>query len=75
MTDSRTRLEIQGATQQWVASFMSQYGISAAAMTDALNAILVQLHSQVIEEYLVSEAQAAQQKKELEEMENGQADL
>lgn len=75
MTDLRTRLEIQGATQQWVASFMNQYGISAAAMTDALNAILVQLHSQVIEEYLVSEAQAAQQKKELEEMENGQADL
>lgn len=77
MSDLRTRLEVQGATQQWVASFMKQYGVSAAAMTDALNAVLVKLHGQVIEEYLVSEAQSVQQQqlKELEEIEDGEADL
>ena len=75
MTDLRLRLEIQGATQQWVASFMKQHNISAAAMTDALNAVLVNLHSRVIEEYLVSEAQAMQQQTELEEIQNDEANL
>lgn len=77
MSDLRTRLEVQGATQQWVASFMAQYGVSAAAMTDALNAVLVKLHGRVIEEYLVSEAQSVQQQqlKELEEIEDGGANL
>ena len=56
----QTRLEVQGATQQWVASFMQQYSISASMMEDALNKILCNLKDQVMIEFL-SAAAAEQQ--------------
>lgn len=46
------RYEIQGATQQWVDSFISQYGVSATEMVDALNNVLVQLKDKAVQELL-----------------------
>ena len=54
--DFQTRLELQGAVQQWVASFMQQYQISAAAMEDALNKVLLSIKDQVVYELLTAAA-------------------
>lgn len=54
--DFQTRLELQGAVQQWVASFMQQYQIPAAAMEDALNKVLLGIKDQVVYELLTAAA-------------------
>lgn len=54
----QTRIEVQGATQQWVDSFMQQYNISAAMMEDALNKVLSNLKDKVVIELLVAANQA-----------------
>ena len=56
----QTRLEVQGATQQWVDSFMRQYNISASLMEDALNKVLCNLKDKVVLELLTEAAVAAQ---------------
>ena len=56
----QTRLEVQGATQQWVASFMTQYNISPSMMEDALNKVLCTLKDQVMIEFLNAAAAEVQ---------------
>ena len=55
----QTRLEVQGATQQWVDSFMQQYNISPSMMEDALTKVLCNLKDQVVLELLTVAARAA----------------
>jgi hypothetical protein len=57
----QTRLELQGAVQQWTASFMQNNGISAAMMEDALNKVLLKLKDRVLEEFLIEQQQAYEQ--------------
>ena len=56
----QTQLEVQGATQQWVASFMSQYNIPASVMEQALTKVICSLKDQIVIE-LLSAAQAQQE--------------
>lgn len=51
--DYKLRLEVQGATQQWVASFMKNNNIPAAMMEDALNKVLCDLKDKVVTEFLL----------------------
>ena len=46
------QLEVQGATQQWVASFMNTHNIDAATMLNTLNGICLQLKDQVTTDLL-----------------------
>ena len=46
------QLEVQGATQQWVASFMNTHNIDAATMLNTLNGICLQLKDQVMTDLL-----------------------
>lgn len=55
----QTRLEVQGATQQWVDSFMQQYNISPSMMEDALTKALCNLKDKVVLELLTAAARAA----------------
>ena len=48
------RIEVQGAVQQWVDSFMLQYNISASMMEDALNKVLNNLKDKVVIELLMA---------------------
>ena len=59
--DTQTSLEIQGATQQWVASLMNQYGISAIDMVEALTKVSSILKDQIITDLLSQIAQQEQQ--------------
>lgn len=68
MNNLQTRLEVQGAIQQWVASFMEEYQIPAYMMEDALNKVLLNLKDQVVTDLLTAAAQVQleQQQKESE---------
>jgi hypothetical protein len=68
MNDLQIRLEVQGAIQQWVASFMEEYQIPAYMMEDALNKVLLNLKDQVVTDLLTAAAQVqlAQQQTESE---------
>ena len=67
----QTRLEVQGAIQQWVASFMEEYQIPAYMMEDALNKVLLNLKDQVVTDLLTAAAQVqlAQQSESPQEQE------
>ena len=52
------RLEVQGATQQWVDSFMQANNIPADMMEDALTKVLMKLKDQVVTDLLMAAAQA-----------------
>lgn len=54
MTDLQLRLEVQGAAQNWVASIMQQYGVSATMMEDALSKVLLSLKDLVAQETIQS---------------------
>ena len=54
MTDLQLRLEVQGAAQNWVASIMQQYGVSATMMEDALLKVLLNLKDLVAQETIQS---------------------
>lgn len=56
----QTQLEVQGAIQQWIASFMSQYNIPAFVIEQALTKVICNLKDQVVIE-LLSAAQAQQE--------------
>ena len=63
--NQQTRLEVQGAIQQWIVSFMNQYGIPAFMMEDALNKVLLQIKDQVVADLLVAaQAQASESAEE-----------
>ena len=68
MNNLQTRLEVQGAVQQWVESFMREYQISPAIMDDALTKVLVNIKELVIQEFIT----AAQNASVTEEDYNGQ---
>lgn len=70
MNDIQTRLEIQAATQQWVATFMTQYNIPAAMMEDALNKVLVTLKEQIVID-LLSAAAAPREEENNDTVESG----
>lgn len=70
MSDLQTRLEVQGAVQQWAASFMAQYGIPAAMMEDALNKVLITLKEQIVID-LLSAAPAPREEVEDDRSESG----
>ena len=57
MNELQIRLEVQGAIQQWVASFMEEYQIPAYMMEDALNKVLLNLKDQVVTDLLTAAAQ------------------
>ena len=63
----QTRLELQGAVQQWIDSFMQQYNITPSMMEDALTKALCNLKDKVILEFLT----AAQAQQIQEEESNG----
>lgn len=71
MSDLQTRLEVQGAVQQWTASFMAQYGIPADMMEDALNKVLVTLKEQIMIDLLSA---ASVPREEVENGENVESD-
>lgn len=58
MDTLQTRLEVQGAVQQWINSFMNDYNISPAMMDDALSKALLQIKELVLQEFLTA-AQSA----------------
>ena len=60
----QNRIEIQTATQQWVASFMQEYGIPAYMMEDALNKVLLLLKDQVVADLLAAAAKAQSTKEQ-----------
>ena len=64
------RLELNGAVQQWVNSFMKQYNISASMMEDALSKVLLNLKDLALQEYLTelqTKVAETQQQEEVEE--------
>lgn len=66
MNSLQMRLEVQGAIQQWIASFMQEYNIPAWMMEDGLNKVLVVLKDQTVTDLLTAAAQdqLAQQESE-----------
>lgn len=66
MNNLQRRLEVQGAIQQWVASFMREYNIPAWMMEDGLNKVLLVLKDQTVTDLLTAAAQdqLAQQESE-----------
>lgn len=71
MSDLQTRLEVQGAVQQWAASFMTQYGIPAAMMEDALNKVLITLKEQIVIDLLSTAATAPREEENNDTVESG----
>ena len=57
MNNLQRRLEVQGAIQQWVASFMREYNIPAWMMEDGLNKVLLVLKDQTVTDLLTAAAQ------------------
>lgn len=76
----QSQYEVKGATRQWVASFMQQHNIPASVMTDAINAVLIELKDAVIQEMfeesyrIQTMVQQAAQNRE-EEINDGESDL
>lgn len=70
--DLQTRLELQGAIQQWVASFMEQNNVSPSMMEDALTKTLLHVKELAIQEFLMDiqmrEMQQAQSVPETEDV-------
>ena len=64
MNTLQTRLELQGAVQQWVDSFMAQHNISPAMMDDALSKALLNIKELVIQEYLIAAQMASSNQQE-----------
>lgn len=64
MNDLQKRLEIQGAVQQWAASFMYNNNVSAAMMEDALSQVLVSLKQQIIIDLLIEQQNQNKEKNE-----------
>lgn len=62
MNNLQLRLELQASLQQWIDTTMSNYDISAAEMEDALSRILLKLKDKVLENYLMEQQQAYQEK-------------
>lgn len=54
MNQFQMRLEVQGAVQAWIDSFMINNGISATMMEDALNKVLPSIKDRAIQEFLAS---------------------
>lgn len=65
------RLELQGAVNQWVESFMSNNGISPSMMDDALSKALLRVRELALQEY-IAQAQAQAQRAQTEEEQNEQ---
>ena len=63
------RIEVQGAVQQWVDSFMLQYNISASMMEDALNKVLNNLKDKVVIELLMASQEIQSTEKIVEQSE------
>lgn len=63
------RIEVQGAVQQWVDSFMLQYNISASMMEDALNKVLNNLKDKVVIELLMASQEVKPTEKVVEQSE------
>ena len=70
MNTLQTRLELQGAVQQWVDSFMAQHNISPAMMDDALSKALLNIKELVIQEYLIAAQMASSNQETREELED-----
>lgn len=69
--NNQLRLEVQGAVQQWVASFVQQYNVPAAIMEDALNKALLMIKDQVMIEYISAENASKEEIKDGENTESG----
>jgi len=64
MNTLQTRLELQGAVQQWIDSFMQEYNVSPAMMDDALSKALLNIKELVIQEYLIAAQMASSNQQE-----------
>ena len=74
MNDLQKRIEIQGAVQQWAASFMYNNNVSAAMMEDALSQTIINLKQQIIIDLLIEQQKQKEEKindTESEKVENG----
>ena len=56
----QTKLEVQGAVQQWAASFLSRNQVETSDMIDALNNVMIQLKDQLITELIIEQQQQLQ---------------
>lgn len=69
MNTLQTRLELQGALNQLISSFMQQYNVSPAMMDDALSKVLLNIKELVIQEYLMAaQAASSNQQKDAKEV-------
>lgn len=73
MKELQTRLEVQVAAQNWAATMMQQYGISAAVIEDALTKVLLSLKDIVTQE-LVQEIAAKEAPIQEEGNSDGESD-
>lgn len=65
MSETSIKLQVEGATQQWVDSFMLNNNIPASIMEAALTKVLLSVKDKVIVDYLM-EMQNNQQEEEKE---------
>lgn len=54
MNEFETRYRVQSTVEGWVNSFMSQNGLPASMMVDALNSVLVSLKDKATQEFIAS---------------------
>ena len=72
MNTFQIRLEVQGAVQQWVNTFMIENNVSPAMMDDALSKALLNIRELVIQEYLVAAQASSNQNEDVKEVLNEQ---
>lgn len=54
MNEFETRYRVQLTVENWVNTFMSQNGLPASMMVDALNSVLVSLKDKATQEFIAS---------------------
>ena len=72
MNTFQLRLELQGAVQQWVNTFMIENNVSPAMMDDALSKALLNIRELAIQEYLVAAQASSNQNEDVKEVLNEQ---
>lgn len=61
------RADLQNSILQWANTMMAQYGVSAAMIEDAINALLVKIKEQIMMDTLVEQMERFVQEQEQSE--------
>lgn len=72
MNTFQMRLELQGAVQQWVDTFMRENNVSPSMMDDALSKALLNIRELAIQEYLIAAQASSNQNEDVREAINEQ---